>query len=389
LLAFHIMTKPAGAQCNLNCAYCYFLKKAQLYPSANQRMSDAVLESYTRQYITAQQVPLAAFAWQGGEPTLMGMEFFEKALAFQRKYAPPGMCIENTLQTNGTLLDDEWCTFLKHNDFLVGISLDGPQPLHDAYRKDKGGAGSFGRVMHGVELLKKYGVDYNILSCVHAANADYPLEVYRFLRDEVEAHYIQFIPVVEKDHKKGEQKGSKITDRSVTGKQYGDFLIQIYDEWLVQDIGRIFVQIFDVALGKWLRTPGGLCVFEDKCGQALALEHNGDLYACDHYVESGYKLGNILKHDLLNLVTSHRQRKFGLDKRESLPKYCLACDVLFSCNGGCPKDRIRHAPDGTYGLNFLCEGYQAFFKHISPSMRSMANSLRSGRPAAEVKKYPP
>jgi len=266
----------------------------------------------------------------------------------------------------------------------VGISLDGPQALHDAFRRDRSGNGSFERVMRGLELLKQHRVKYNLLATLHAANAGRGREVYTFFRDEVGAQFIQFIPIVERASKSGEQKGSRVTERSVSGEQYGEFLIQVFDEWLRRDVGRVFVQTFDVALGRWLGVPGGICVFEETCGLALALEHNGDLYACDHYVEPGHRLGNILKSDMAQMVASHRQKQFGLDKRNRLPGYCRTCQVRFACNGGCPKDRIRHTPDGEYGLNYLCEGYRAFFTHIDVPMRRMCSLLKSGRPAADI-----
>ncbi len=384
LTAFHVMIKPRGAICNLNCSYCYFLKKENLYPRSNFRMSDEVLENFTRQYIQAQEVPQVTFAWQGGEPTLMGLHFFTKAVEFQAKYSIPGLKIENTIQTNGTLLDDAWCDFFKDQNFLVGISIDGLPELHNVYRKDKGGVPTFPEVLSGLEFLKKHRVEFNILTTIHAANVEHPLEIYRFLRDELEAKFLQFIPIVERDHKKGEQKGNKLTDRSVMGKQYGKFLITVFDEWIRQDVGEIFVQIFDVALGKWLRQPAGLCVFDETCGLALALEHNGDLYSCDHYVEPRYRLGNIGKTELTKLVNSFKQQQFGADKQMTLPKYCLACEVRFACNGGCPKNRVLHSPEGEAGLNYLCEGYRAFFNHIDEPMKVMAGLLRSGKPAKEI-----
>jgi uncharacterized protein len=384
LNAFHIMTKPRGAICNLDCEYCYFLKKESLYPQSNFRMSDEILELFTRQYIQAQQVPQVTFAWQGGEPTLMGLDFFKKAVEFQEKYARRDLMIENTFQTNGTLLDESWCAFFKEHHFLIGISIDGPPELHNVYRKDKGGAPSFHHVLSGLEMLKDHEVEFNILTTVHSANAQHPLEVYQFVRDELQAKFLQFIPIVERDNKKGEQKGNKVTHRSVTGKQYGHFLITIFDEWIKRDVGEVFVQMFDVALGKWLGQPSGLCVFDATCGLALALEHNGDLYSCDHFVEPRYRLGNITTTEIAQLVKSHKQRHFGVSKQSTLPKYCLTCEVRFACNGGCPKNRVLHTRDGEFGLNYLCEGYRGFFNHINAPMKVMANLLRSGRTAKEI-----
>lgn len=385
--AFHVMIKPRGPICNLNCAYCYYLSKEKLYPGSQFRMTDEVLESFTRQYIEAQRVPEVTFGWQGGEPLLMGIDFFQRAVELQQKYCRPGMRIINAFQTNGTLLNDEWCRFFQQHHFLIGLSVDGPQQLHDAYRVDKAGQPWFDRVMAGVDFLKKHQVEWNILACVHAANAAYPLEVYRFFRDEIGAQFIQFIPIVRRDNTSGFQEGNKVTDYSVTGKQYGEFLIAIFDEWVRRDVGRVFVQIFDIALGAWLGQQPALCIFSETCGTALALEHNGDLFACDHFVEPRYKLGNIQKKPLIKLVSSSQQRKFGTAKRDILPAYCQKCDVHFVCHGGCPKNRILRTPDGQSGLNYLCEGYKAFFRHIDRPMQVMASTVRSGRPASNIMRW--
>lgn len=385
--AFHIMLKPRGAICNLDCKYCYFLAKEHLYPGSKFRMGESLLEEYTRQYIEAQQVPEVTFAWQGGEPTLMGLDFFKLAVKFQQKYRKPGMRIYNALQTNGTLINDDWAQFFHENDFLIGLSLDGPRELHDAYRVDKGGRPTFDTVMRGLNTLKKHRAEFNILTTVHAANADYPLEVYHFFRDEVGTTFIQFIPIVERDNDTGYQEGNTVTDRSVTAKQYGDFLIAIFDEWVRRDVGRVYVQIFDVALGVWAGQRAGLCIFGETCGDALAMEHNGDLYACDHFVEPKYKLGNIKDVSLIELVASEKQRKFGQDKRATLPQYCLDCEVRFICNGGCPKNRFIKTPSGEEGLNYLCQGYRAFFNHIDGPMRFMANEIKTRRAPANIMAY--
>jgi uncharacterized protein len=382
--AFHLMTKPRGAICNLDCKYCYFLSKERLYPGSNFRMSETLLEEYTRQYIDALRVPEVTFAWQGGEPTLMGLDFYQQAIGYQQKHRKPGMHIYNTLQTNAVTLDDAWCQFFAEHDFLIGVSLDGPQQLHDAYRVDKGGAPTFNRVMSGIRLLQQHGVAFNILTTVHAANADHPLDIYRFLRDEVGTNFMQFIPIVERNNDTGYQEGSDVTERSVGAEQYGKFLISIFDEWVRQDVGRVFVQIFDVALAAWTGNSPGLCIFEETCGTALEMEHNGDVYSCDHYVEPAYKLGNINDVPLSQIVVMDKQRDFGLFKRDSLPDYCRQCDVRFVCNGGCPKDRIINTPDGDPGLNYLCAGYKAFFTHIDEPMRFMANELSHRRPPANV-----
>lgn len=382
--AFHVMLKPRGAICNLACEYCFFLSKEALYPDSAFRMSDDVLEIYTRQYIEAQRVPEVTFAWQGGEPTLMGLEFYQRAVALQQKYKKPGMRIQNAFQTNGVLLDDDWCAFFKQHNFLVGISIDGPRDLHDAYRVDKGGTPTFERVMRGLSYLQRHKVDYNVLTCVHAANADYPQAVYRFLRDEVGAQFIQFIPIVERANTTGFQEGSSITARSVSGEQYGRFLIGVFEDWVRRDVGRVFVQIFDVALAAWAGLRPGLCVFEETCGHALAMEHNGDLYACDHFVEPRFYLGNIQEHLLLDMVTSPQQHAFGQAKRDTLPRFCRACDVRFVCNGGCPKNRLLTTPDGEPGLNYLCDGYKLFFHHIDAPMRFMAHELAHHRSPANI-----
>lgn len=384
--AFHVMAKPRGAICNLDCDYCFYLRKEELYKGSSFRMSDETLENYTRQYIAAQRVSEVNFAWQGGEPTLMGVNFFRRAVAYQKKYTRSGMNIDNALQTNGTLLDDEWCKFFAENRFLIGISLDGPREAHDFYRRDKGGAPTFDRVLRGIRLLKKHHVDFNILTCVSAANVEQPLEVYHILRDEIGAKYIQFIPIVERENATGFQEGTALTPRSITGEQYGRFLISIFDEWVRRDVGKVFVQMFDTALGRWLGAPGGLCVFQETCGLALAMEHNGDVYSCDHFVEPRHRLGNLLEMPLTELVGSVQQKQFGIDKRESLPRYCRECPVLFACNGGCPKDRIDYTPDGEPGLNHLCSGFKTFFTHVDEPMRIMAGLLRHHRPAAEIMK---
>ncbi len=401
--AFHVMTKPRGAICNLDCKYCYFLSKEMLYPDSRFEMADKHLEIYTKQYIEAQKINEVTFAWQGGEPTLMGLDFFKRAIAYQQKFAKPGMKVQNALQTNGTLLDDDWCVFFKEHNFLIGLSVDGPRELHDAYRVNKGGAGSFDQVMLGWRLLKKHGVEYNILCTVHAANQDYPLEVYRFFRDELETDFIQFIPIIERattqllpianvgwsERDGGErplytQFGSLVTERSVDGAKYGRFLIDIFDEWVTRDVGKIFVQIFDISLGAWMGQPSGLCIFGPTCGTALALEHNGDLYSCDHYVEPDYLLGNIEQDHMIELLVSDKQRQFGQDKQSTLPRYCRECEVRFACHGGCPKNRFIHTPDGEAGLNYLCAGYKAFFNHVDQPMRMMSSLLRSRRSPAEI-----
>ncbi|MCJ7749712.1 MAG: anaerobic sulfatase maturase [Armatimonadetes bacterium] len=382
--AFHIMAKPTGAVCNLACDYCFFLAKEQLYPGSRFRMTDEVLESYIRQLLEAHQVPEVTIAWQGGEPTLMGLDFFRRAQEYVEKYRKPNTTIESTIQTNGVLLDDEWCEFLHENNFLVGISVDGPREMHDAYRKDKAGNPVFDRVMRGLRLLQKHKVEFNILATVHAANADHGPDVYRFFRDEVGAQYLQFIPIVERDNETGFQEGSALTDRSVTPEQYGRFLVLIFDEWIKQDVGRMFVQTFDGVLASYVRGRSTLCVFSPTCGEGAALEHNGDLYSCDHFVEPRYLVGNILKTPLGELMGSEQQRAFGRNKQDTLPQYCRDCRWLFACNGECPKNRVGETLDGEPGLNHLCEGLKAFFEHTEQPMQIMAQLLQRGRPAPDI-----
>lgn len=384
---FHVLAKPTGSACNLACRYCFFLAKEEFYPGSRFRMSDELLETYIRQYIEAQRAGLATIAWQGGEPTLMGLDFFQRSVAYARRYARPGMRIEHTIQTNGTLLNDAWCAFFREHNFLVGLSIDGPRPLHDAYRVDKGGGPTFDKALAAARLLQKHGVDFNILTTVHAANAEHPLEVYRFMRDELAVQWVQFIPIVERVNADGRtlrQEGRTVTDRSVKPEQWGRFLSAIFDEWVRRDVGRMYLPLFEASLASWLGGSGALCIFSETCGDAVALEHNGDVYACDHFVEPGYLLGNIRERPLIELVASAQQRGFGAAKREALPRYCRDCAVRFACHGECPKNRFIETPDGEPGLNYLCAGYKAFFTHIDRPMRIMAQLYRAGRPVAEV-----
>ena len=382
--AFHVMVKPTGSACNLRCDYCFFLKKEALYPGSAFRMTDEVHEAYIRQLLDAHQVPQVTIAWQGGEPTLMGLDFFRRSVELQKKFRRPGPRIENTFQTNGILLDDEWCRFFHENNFLIGLSLDGPKALHDVYRKDRGGHGTFDRVLAAARLLQAHKVEFNILCTVNAKNSRHPLEVYRFFRDELKAPYIQFIPIVERDNETGYQEGKTVTDRSVDPDEFGRFLIAIFDEWVKKDVGTTFVLNFDGALAGWLDMAGTVCIFGPTCGLGLALEHNGDLYSCDHFVEPKHLLGNILETPLIDLVASEKQLTFGRDKKETLPRYCRDCEFLRICHGECPKNRFVETPDRDHGLNYLCGGYQAFFKHADTAMRIMADLIRQGRQASEV-----
>jgi uncharacterized protein len=394
MTGFHIMTKPIGPICNLDCKYCFYLEKENLYPGTRQwEMPPEVLERYIQQYIAAQPIEEVHFAWQGGEPTLLGVDFFRSVIAFEQKYAG-GKTIHNALQTNATLIDDEWGQFLAEHDFLVGVSIDGPRELHDHYRVDKGNAATFDRVMRGVRKLQEHKVEFNTLTVVNRHNSKYPLEVYRFLK-EIGSRFMQFIPVVErKATERGadglvliqpsSDRSAEVTEWSVEPLAYGRFLAQIFDEWVKKDVGRYFVQQFDVALESWLGMKASLCVFRETCGSALAIEHNGDLYSCDHFVYPEHKLGNLMVSDLEQMVSSPQQKKFGLEKRESLPRMCRQCDVRFACNGECPKHRFLTTPDGESDLNYLCAGYKHFFHHIDPHMQFMAAELRAGRPPANI-----
>lgn len=383
---FHIMAKPTGATCNLDCKYCYFLSKEMLYPGSRFRMADELLEEYIRQMIQSQDTDEVTIAWQGGEPTLMGLPFFKKTIELEKKYCKPRTVIYNTIQTNGTLINEEWCQFFKVYNFLVGISLDGPKELHDFYRVDKGGHGTFDKVISAVHLMQKFDVDFNLLTTVNARNADYPLEIYHFFRDELKVRFIQFIPIVERDNTTGFQEGDMVTERSVTAKQWGQFLIAIFDDWVRHDVGEMYIQMFDAALASWTGISPSLCIFSENCGRALALEHNGDLYSCDHFVEPKYLLGNILESNIADLANSERQVKFGNDKFDTLPQYCLKCEVRFACQGECPKNRFIKAPDGEPGLNYLCEGYKAFFQHIDYPMRYMVQKLRLNQAPSDIVK---
>jgi len=383
---FSVLLKPTGARCNLACRYCFFLPKADLYPGGTFRMSAEVSETFLRQYMASQTTPEVEIAWQGGEPTMMGLEFFQHACTLAYQLRKPGQTVRFSIQTNGILLNEEWCRFLKVHDFLVGLSIDGPRELHDAYRVDKGGHPTFDKVARAARLLQAHGVRYNALTCVHAANAPEPLAVYRFLRDQIGTEFIQFIPIVEPLLGSGHRDG-QVSARSVDGEQYGAFLIAVFDEWVRKDVGSTYVQVFDVSLAAWMGGPPGLCVFQPTCGNALVLEHTGDLYSCDHFVEPQCLLGNILNTPISDLAHSDKQRQFGRDKQDKLPLACKQCDVRFVCNGGCPKNRLSVTDDGDPGLNILCEGYKDFFHHIDGPMRFMAQELRAGRPARNIMAY--
>jgi uncharacterized protein len=365
-------------------------------------MTDETQEQYIRQLLESQQTEHVTVAWQGGEPTLMGLDFFRRTVELAEKHKRPGQVLEHTVQTNGIKIDEEWAAFFAEHGFLVGLSMDGPAELHDAQRVDKGGAGTHEKVMRAARTLQAAGAEFNILCTVHAVNGDHGVEVYRFFRDEVGASFMQFIPIIERatpellqvaeagwgDSNKArplyEQKGDLVTSRSIGEAQYGRFLIDVFEEWVRRDVGSVFVQLFDVTLANFVGQPPGLCIHSETCGRAMALEHNGDLYSCDHFVEPAYKLGNINETHMLELAGSVQQMLFGMDKRDKLPRFCRECDVRFACHGGCPKDRFRPDPYGEPGLNYLCPSFKSFFAHVSQPMEAMGTLLRSGRAAAEI-----
>jgi len=398
---FHIMVKPIGPKCNLDCSYCFYLEKEVLFGDGEKwKMSDELLENYVRRYIEAQPADPITFAWQGGEPTLCGVDFFEKVVAYQKKYGP-GRTIENAFQTNGTLLDDKWGAFLARENFLVGISIDGPAELHDAYRVTRTGKGSHADVMRGLGVLKRHKVEFNTLTCVNRMNASKGAEVYEFLKG-IGSRYMQFIPIIErlpdeeakrlglchstppKYEEDDELFEAPVTDWSVQPKAYGRFMWSIFKRWVQRDVGRVFVQLFDVSLGKWVGTPGGICVFNETCGRALALEHDGGLYSCDHYVYPEYKVGDIREQSIAEMVDSTFQQGFGNAKSERLPAFCRNCTYRFACNGGCPKHRFLRTPDEEAGLNYLCSGYRFIFGKMDPYLKVMAELYKEGRPPAEI-----
>ena len=395
---FYLMAKPVGSVCNLNCTYCYYLEKEKLYPDDPQKwfMSEKVLETFIAQYIYSSPEPAILFTWHGGEPIMRGMEFFQKVIALQAKYAE-GRIIQNSLQTNGTTLTEDWCGFFRDHQFLIGFSIDGPEHCHDRYRVYKSGQPSFSRAMKGLELLKKYQVEFNTLSVVNDYNAQYPLEVYRFLKD-IGSQYMQFIPIVEWINPYAgpeelsilppdTQKRAEVTSWSVDAEDFGNFLIQIFDEWIRKDVGDYYVVTFDSVLANWMGIPPPLCVHAEICGHAGVVEYNGDVYSCDHYVFPEYRLGNIGEKSLLTYMSSPFQQRFGLNKRDTLPGYCKRCEFLDLCTGECPKNRIIQSPDGEPNLNYLCRGFKKFYAHVDPYMEFMANEIRNNRTASNVRKW--
>ncbi len=397
VVRMHAMAKPLGPVCNLDCAYCYYLSKEELLATDSRwRMSDEVLETFIRQYIQGQNCKEVIFSWQGGEPTLLGIDFFRKVIELERKYAPPWMRCENDLQTNGVLLDDEWCAFLKENSFLVGLSIDGPREFHDHYRKDKQGGGTLDDVLRASRLLRKHDVNFATLSCVNRLTGQHPLEVYRFLRDEVGSTRMQFIPIVEpkafdttapqrwpdslmplmdEPRARPGHPESVVEGWCVDPDDYGDFLISVFDEWRTTDLGRIYVHFFDCAVEQWMGRLSPLCIFGPICGKGVAIEHDGSVYACDHYVYPEYRLGNVLEDPIAELVLSGRQEAFGYAKDSSLPRRCRECEYLFACAGECPKNRFIRTPEGEPNLNYLCAGLRRYFTHIDPHIQKIVRDL--------------
>ena len=388
----YVMLKPAGAHCNLACKYCYYLEKNRLYQNTPRHlMSDAMLEQFTREYIEAQTMPQVLFTWHGGEPLMRSIDFYKKALALQKKYAH-GKQIDNVIQTNGTLLTDEWCEFFAQNHWLVGISIDGPQEYHDHYRITPAGKPSWEKVMQGISLLKKHRVEWNAMAVVNAYNAEHPLEFYHFFRDNG-CQYLQFTPIVERltQHEDGRTLASLADDReiplaeaSVTPAQWGNFLCTIFDDWVRHDVGKIFVEIFDCTLANWMGVLPGICAYSKECGHAGVMEHNGDVYSCDHFVFPEYKLGNIREQSLIDMLYGEKQQAFSRLKHTSLPRQCKECDMEFACHGECPKNRFEKDKYGEPGLNYLCQGYYQYYSHVAPYMDFMKRELLAQRPPANI-----
>lgn len=390
----YVMLKPAGAHCNLACKYCYYLEKNKLYPTAQRHlMSDEMLEQFTREYIEAQTMNQVLFTWHGGEPLLRSIDFYRKALSLQQKYAG-GRRIDNVIQTNGTLLTDEWCEFFAQNHWLVGISIDGPQPYHDHYRLTAAGKPSWKKVMQGIKLLKKHGVEWNAMAVVNAYNANHPLEFYRFFKENG-CQFLQFTPIVERltRHEDGRTLASladkneiSLSEASVAPEQWGNFLCVIFDEWVRKDVGKIFVEIFDCTLANWMGVSPGICAYSKECGHAGVMEHNGDVYSCDHFVFPEYKLGNIHDHSLIDMLYGKQQQEFSHLKHSSLPRQCKECDMEFACHGECPKNRFMKDKYGDSGLNYLCPGYYHYYQHVAPYMDYMKQELMSQRPPSNIMK---
>ena len=387
----YIMLKPAGSLCNLRCKYCYYLEKSKLYEdNKNHVITDALLEKFIKEYIEAQTTPQVLFTWHGGETLMRPISFYRRALELQRYYAR-GRQIDNSIQTNGILLNDEWCRFFKENNFLVGVSIDGPQEFHDEYRRTATGKPSFRQVMKGIDLLNKYGVEWNALAVVNDFNADYPLDFYHFFKD-IGCRYIQFTPIVERIVKRtdgltlapGMQEGGELTAFSVTAEQWGSFLCTIFDEWVHHDVGEYYIQLFDATLANWVGVAPGICTMAKECGHAGVMEYNGDVYSCDHFVYPEYKLGNLTSKTIYEMMNSDRQKEFSKMKYRLLPQQCRECKYQFACHGECPKNRFIRDKYGNTGLNYLCKGYYQFFEHVAPYMDFMKNELENQRPPANV-----
>lgn len=387
------MAKPVGSSCNMACEYCYYLEKSDLYDTTSrQAMSEETLELYIRQYIGSQTADSVQFVWHGGEPVVRGLDFYRRAVELQKKYAG-GRHIENCLQTNGTLLTEEWCRFLRDNGWLVGLSIDGPQQFHDEYRRDRADKPTFQRVMKAVRLLQRHHVEWNAMAVVNEYNADHPHEFYRFFKN-IGCRYIQFTPVVERraaDGRlaSGRDREGHLMSFSVTPRQWGDFLIALFDEWVKEDVGKYFIQIFDATLANWAGVEPGLCSLAARCGHAAVMEHNGDIYSCDHFVFPEYRLGNIHDKTIVEMMSCERQQTFGLMKETALPRQCRECRYGFACHGECPRNRFAVSADGEPGLNYLCEGYMRFFDHVAPYMEFMKSELEAGRPPSNVVNFRP
>ena len=373
---FQVFVKPIGSICNLDCLYCYYLEKQNLYPEGEPfRMPDDILEEYIVQHIDASPETVISFSWHGGEPTLLGLDFFRKIVAFQRKHKPANRRIVNGIQTNGTLLDEDWCRFLATEEFAVGLSLDGPREMHDRYRLTKDGKPTHAQTMRGHELLQEHGVYTDILCVVNVHNVRSPLRVYRFFK-QIDARYITFLPMVEPQP----NAESGVSPISVPADAWGAFLCTIFDEWRDQDIGRVKVQIFEEAARTAFDQEHSLCIFRPTCGDIPVVEHNGDFYSCDHFVDVDHRLGNMMETPLVELLESPAQRAFGEAKLEALPRYCRECEVRAMCNGECPKNRFLSTPDGEPGLNYLCAGYKRFFTHCQPFVSEVAAAWRRQNP---------
>lgn len=389
----YVMLKPVGSACNLKCEYCYYLEKEHLYPSSkDQMMSDVLLEKFTEEYLNSQTQNEVMFTWHGGEALLRPISFYKKAIELQKKYGR-GRQIENVLQTNGTMLNDAWCEFFKENNFLIGVSIDGPQEFHDEYRRNKGGLPTFVKVMKGIQLLKKHGVEYNAMAVVNDYNADYPVEFYQFFK-KLDCRFIQFAPIVERIQH--QDNGLKLTtpdedvpvaDFSVSPVQWGKFLCGLFDEWIKEDVGKFYIQMFDSTLANWVGEQPGICTLARHCGHAGVMEFNGDVYSCDHYVFPEYKLGNLNTDTLSSMMYSEKQLKFGTDKHDKLPRQCRECEFLFACNGECPKNRFAITQDGERGLNYLCAGWKMFYSHVAPYMDFMKHELQNERPPSNVMEW--